>query len=46
MMRFNAAFNGALTDKETTLIKFIIFTSLISLGGMPPFLGFLPKFKP
>jgi NADH:ubiquinone oxidoreductase subunit 2 (subunit N) len=29
--------------KETTLIKFILFTSLVSLGGLPPFLGFLPK---
>ena len=28
---------------DTTLIKFIIFTSLLSLGGLPPFLGFLPK---
>jgi NADH-ubiquinone oxidoreductase chain 2 len=32
-----------ITNKETTLIKFIIFTSLLSLGGLPPFLGFLPK---
>nr|AYN73186.1 NADH dehydrogenase subunit 2 [Marellia remipes] len=23
--------------------KFILFTSLLSLGGLPPFLGFLPK---
>jgi NADH-ubiquinone oxidoreductase chain 2 len=28
---------------EITLMKFIIFTSLLSLGGLPPFLGFLPK---
>jgi hypothetical protein len=28
-----------LTNKETTLIKFIIFTSLLSLGGLPPFLA-------
>jgi len=32
-----------MTNKEATLIKFIIFTSLLSLGGLPPFLGFLPK---
>lgn len=24
-------------------IKFTIFSSLLSLGGLPPFLGFLPK---
>jgi NADH:ubiquinone oxidoreductase subunit 2 (subunit N) len=29
--------------KEATLIKFVLFTSLLSLGGLPPFLGFLPK---
>jgi NADH-ubiquinone oxidoreductase chain 2 len=32
-----------ITNKETTITKFIIFTSLLSLGGLPPFLGFLPK---
>ena len=32
-----------ITNKETKPIKFIIFTSLLSLGGLPPFLGFLPK---
>jgi NADH-ubiquinone oxidoreductase chain 2 len=32
-----------MTNKEAALIKFIIFTSLLSLGGLPPFLGFLPK---
>ena len=32
-----------ITNKEATLIKFMIFTSLLSLGGLPPFLGFLPK---
>lgn len=26
-----------------TEIKFIIFLSLLSLGGLPPFLGFIPK---
>ena len=32
-----------ITNKETKLIKFTIFTSLLSWGGLPPFLGFLPK---
>nr|WMY24300.1 NADH dehydrogenase subunit 2 [Nasutitermitinae sp.] len=32
-----------LTNKENTLMKFMMFTSLLSLGGLPPFLGFLPK---
>nr|AQP29756.1 NADH dehydrogenase subunit 2 [Aderitotermes sp. BDIT109] len=32
-----------MTNKETTMMKFMMFTSLLSLGGLPPFLGFLPK---
>nr|WNL53796.1 NADH dehydrogenase subunit 2 [Nasutitermes sp. 1 MLW-2023a] len=32
-----------LTNKETVLMKLMMFTSLLSLGGLPPFLGFLPK---
>nr|AQP30700.1 NADH dehydrogenase subunit 2 [Mirocapritermes sp. 1 TB-2017] len=32
-----------MTNKETALTKFMMFTSLLSLGGLPPFLGFLPK---
>nr|QZK22208.1 NADH dehydrogenase subunit 2 [Drepanotermes gayi] len=32
-----------MTNKETQLMKFMMFTSLLSLGGLPPFLGFLPK---
>nr|URH16875.1 NADH dehydrogenase subunit 2 [Pericapritermes sp. B SH-2022a] len=32
-----------MTNKETVLTKFMMFTSLLSLGGLPPFLGFLPK---
>nr|AQP27218.1 NADH dehydrogenase subunit 2 [Apicotermitinae gen. A sp. TB-2017] len=32
-----------MTNKETTLMKFMMFASLLSLGGLPPFLGFLPK---
>jgi NADH-ubiquinone oxidoreductase chain 2 len=29
--------------KEIVITKFLIFTSLLSLGGLPPFLGFIPK---
>nr|QZK21857.1 NADH dehydrogenase subunit 2 [Amitermes sp. QLD_067] len=32
-----------MTNKENKLMKFMMFTSLLSLGGLPPFLGFLPK---
>nr|AQP29602.1 NADH dehydrogenase subunit 2 [Microcerotermes fuscotibialis] len=32
-----------MTNKDITLMKFMMFTSLLSLGGLPPFLGFLPK---
>nr|AQP27105.1 NADH dehydrogenase subunit 2 [Anoplotermes group sp. AD TB-2017] len=32
-----------MTNKEATLMKFMMFTSLLSLGGLPPFLGFMPK---
>nr|YP_009351339.1 NADH dehydrogenase subunit 2 [Postsubulitermes parviconstrictus]AQP29312.1 NADH dehydrogenase subunit 2 [Postsubulitermes parviconstrictus] len=32
-----------MTNKETTLMKFMMFSSLLSLGGLPPFMGFLPK---
>nr|AMX22874.1 NADH dehydrogenase subunit 2 [Coptotermes travians] len=32
-----------MTNSETKLMKFMMFTSLLSLGGLPPFLGFLPK---
>nr|WHM51862.1 NADH dehydrogenase subunit 2 [Heterotermes convexinotatus] len=32
-----------MTNKEAKLMKFMMFTSLLSLGGLPPFLGFLPK---
>nr|WNL54420.1 NADH dehydrogenase subunit 2 [Amitermes sp. A MLW-2023a] len=32
-----------MTNNETKLMKFMMFTSLLSLGGLPPFLGFLPK---
>nr|WAX39311.1 NADH dehydrogenase subunit 2 [Homalosilpha sp. 1 ZQW-2020] len=32
-----------LLGNEMTTIKFLMFTTLLSLGGLPPFLGFLPK---
>nr|AVN67236.1 NADH dehydrogenase subunit 2 [Methana sp. AUS1] len=28
---------------EMSIMKFLMFTTLLSLGGLPPFLGFLPK---
>nr|AVN67350.1 NADH dehydrogenase subunit 2 [Byrsotria rothi] len=28
---------------ENKIIKFLMFTSLLSLGGLPPMLGFMPK---
>nr|QOL00686.1 NADH dehydrogenase subunit 2 [Mongolotettix japonicus]QOL00998.1 NADH dehydrogenase subunit 2 [Mongolotettix anomopterus] len=31
------------TNNVKTEIKFMMFLSLLSLGGLPPFLGFLPK---
>lgn len=31
------------TNINSPVIKFIIFTNLLSLGGLPPFLGFIPK---
>nr|YP_010620915.1 NADH dehydrogenase subunit 2 [Archiblatta hoeveni]WAX39246.1 NADH dehydrogenase subunit 2 [Archiblatta hoeveni] len=32
-----------LTMNEMPMQKILMFTSLLSLGGLPPFLGFLPK---
>nr|AVN67634.1 NADH dehydrogenase subunit 2 [Parcoblatta divisa] len=32
-----------LMNNNNTIMKFLLFTSLLSLGGLPPFLGFLPK---
>nr|WGO58042.1 NADH dehydrogenase subunit 2 [Rhabdoblatta incisa] len=32
-----------LINEDNKLMKFLLFTSLLSLGGLPPFLGFLPK---
>nr|ARV77844.1 NADH dehydrogenase subunit 2 [Anopheles lindesayi] len=37
---FNQFFNISLMNP---IIKFLIFLNLLSLGGLPPFLGFLPK---
>nr|AIY62153.1 NADH dehydrogenase subunit 2 [Glyptotermes sp. B TB-2014] len=31
-----------MVNKEAT-VKFMLFTTLMSLGGLPPFIGFLPK---
>nr|AVN67896.1 NADH dehydrogenase subunit 2 [Epilampra maya] len=32
-----------LMKSETKIMKFLLFSTLLSLGGLPPFLGFLPK---
>nr|WGO57912.1 NADH dehydrogenase subunit 2 [Episymploce forficula] len=32
-----------LFNNDNPTMKFLMFTSLLSLGGLPPFLGFLPK---
>nr|WGO58133.1 NADH dehydrogenase subunit 2 [Symploce tubercularis] len=32
-----------LFNNDNPTMKFLLFTSLLSLGGLPPFLGFLPK---
>nr|YP_010946505.1 NADH dehydrogenase subunit 2 [Episymploce cheni]WGO57223.1 NADH dehydrogenase subunit 2 [Episymploce cheni] len=32
-----------LFNNDNPVMKFLLFTSLLSLGGLPPFLGFLPK---
>nr|UDD86573.1 NADH dehydrogenase subunit 2 [Cryptocercus tianbaensis] len=42
---FNASFinQTLLMNKEMNTMKFMMFTTLLSMGGLPPFLGFLPK---
>nr|UDF83704.1 NADH dehydrogenase subunit 2 [Allognosta vagans] len=40
MWYFNQLF---MTPSISSLIKFSFFINLLSLGGLPPFLGFLPK---
>nr|YP_009250298.1 NADH dehydrogenase subunit 2 [Panchlora nivea]AMW91053.1 NADH dehydrogenase subunit 2 [Panchlora nivea] len=32
-----------LLNNNNKIMKFLLFSSLLSLGGLPPFLGFLPK---
>nr|UQS75803.1 NADH dehydrogenase subunit 2 [Bombylius sp.] len=40
MFHFNQLFNSFFSSK---MLKFTLFMNLLSLGGLPPFLGFLPK---
>jgi NADH-ubiquinone oxidoreductase chain 2 len=41
---YNISFiNQAIIVNRKSAIKYILFISLLSLGGLPPFIGFLPK---
>nr|URX53421.1 NADH dehydrogenase subunit 2 [Rugitermes unicolor] len=41
---FNISFiNQTMTSKSKTVVKIMMFTTLLSLSGLPPFIGFLPK---
>nr|YP_010227852.1 NADH dehydrogenase subunit 2 [Cryptocercus laojunensis]UDD86638.1 NADH dehydrogenase subunit 2 [Cryptocercus laojunensis] len=42
---FNTSFinQTLLMNKEMNTMKFMMFTTLLSMGGLPPFMGFLPK---
>nr|URX53137.1 NADH dehydrogenase subunit 2 [Cryptotermes primus] len=41
---YNISFvNQTMSMSSNTTTKFILFTTLLSLGGLPPFIGFLPK---
>nr|URX53824.1 NADH dehydrogenase subunit 2 [Glyptotermes sp. 13 AB-2022a]URX53850.1 NADH dehydrogenase subunit 2 [Postelectrotermes sp. 2 AB-2022a]URX53863.1 NADH dehydrogenase subunit 2 [Postelectrotermes sp. 2 AB-2022a] len=41
---YNISFiNQVMADNSKTPIKFMLFTTLLSLGGLPPFIGFFPK---
>nr|QEE94346.1 NADH dehydrogenase subunit 2 [Ochlerotatus vigilax] len=40
LFHFNQIFNFSMMNP---IIKFFMFLNLLSLGGLPPFLGFLPK---
>jgi hypothetical protein len=41
---FNIPFvNQVITANKRVAIKFILFTTLLFLRGLPPFIGFLPK---
>nr|URX54136.1 NADH dehydrogenase subunit 2 [Glyptotermes sp. 15 AB-2022a] len=41
---YNISFvNQAMMVNKEATVKFMLFTTLMSLGGLPPFIGFLPK---
>nr|URX53020.1 NADH dehydrogenase subunit 2 [Glyptotermes sp. 9 AB-2022a]URX53033.1 NADH dehydrogenase subunit 2 [Glyptotermes sp. 9 AB-2022a] len=41
---YNISFvNQTMTVNKKSTMKFVLFTTLLSLGGLPPFIGFLPK---
>nr|WGU15878.1 NADH dehydrogenase subunit 2 [Zeugodacus depressus] len=40
MFHINQLFNSFF---ESKILKFMLFLNLLSLGGLPPFIGFLPK---
>nr|URX54370.1 NADH dehydrogenase subunit 2 [Calcaritermes brevicollis] len=41
---FNISFvNQTMATTKSTAVKLLLFTTLLSLGGLPPFIGFLPK---
>nr|YP_009334157.1 NADH dehydrogenase subunit 2 [Dacus longicornis]YP_009672533.1 NADH dehydrogenase subunit 2 [Dacus conopsoides]APL97156.1 NADH dehydrogenase subunit 2 [Dacus longicornis]QCX42556.1 NADH dehydrogenase subunit 2 [Dacus conopsoides]WCB98294.1 NADH dehydrogenase subunit 2 [Dacus longicornis] len=40
MYHINQLFNAFFKDKT---LKYVLFLNLLSLGGLPPFIGFLPK---
>nr|URX53280.1 NADH dehydrogenase subunit 2 [Glyptotermes sp. 11 AB-2022a] len=41
---YNLSFvNQTMMTSKSTKMKFMLFTTLLSLGGLPPFIGFLPK---
>nr|YP_010868479.1 NADH dehydrogenase subunit 2 [Zeugodacus calumniatus]WGU19986.1 NADH dehydrogenase subunit 2 [Zeugodacus calumniatus] len=40
MFHINQLFNSFFSSK---ILKFMLFLNLLSLGGLPPFIGFLPK---
>nr|YP_010693204.1 NADH dehydrogenase subunit 2 [Bactrocera curvifera]WCB98983.1 NADH dehydrogenase subunit 2 [Bactrocera curvifera] len=40
MFHINQLFNSFFNSK---ILKFLLFLNLLSLGGLPPFIGFLPK---
>nr|YP_010939052.1 NADH dehydrogenase subunit 2 [Cryptocercus punctulatus]WLF00964.1 NADH dehydrogenase subunit 2 [Cryptocercus punctulatus] len=42
---FNTSFINQilLMNKDMNIMKFMMFSTILSMGGLPPFLGFLPK---